>query len=203
MSILQTNTQADAEGKGRGLAKGLPLIKIDDIRDFPLSPHQYILYKRPNTDRLRFFATQPLDLDTSSLIAQPGVQHLLSDRLSQLYGACQSAGKEAARQIPDAEHLDTTLSLINETHRARKQSVVSIQKGATIRLGVGQVSASLSRRQAPPSPPEATFRLFSRLSDVASWLHESLFLPRAAYIFRIVTFSAVGECHAQLYPAMG
>lgn len=197
MSILQTSTQADVEGKGRGLAKGLPLIKIDDIRDFPLSPHQCILYKRPNTDRLRFFATQPLDLDTSSLIAQPGVQHLLSDRLSQLYGACQSVSKEAARQIPDAEHLDTTLSLINETHRARKQS-----KGATIRLGVGQVSASLSRRQAPPSPPEATFRLFSRLFDVVSWLHESLFLPRAAYIFRIVTFSAVGECRTQIYPAM-
>lgn len=192
LSNLQANDELGPQQRGAVLDKGPPLIELEDMRKASSSPYQYILYKCPNIDRLRFFATQPLDLDTGTAAAQTGIQHLLSNRLSQLYEAYQPAIGEAVTSTTAAGYLDTTLSLINETYRVRKQSFINIEKGSVVRTDTGSNVASVFKRQAHSSLRKV-IRPFTRLFDLTCWTYESLSMVCAAYSIRIPGFSALGE----------
>ncbi|KAJ9107851.1 hypothetical protein QFC19_002757 [Naganishia cerealis] len=193
VSVRPSHVKTAVEEKGAGSPAGYPLIRLNEIRQPSSLPYQYILYKCPNIDRLRFFATQPLELDTGTLAKQSGPQYSLSNRLSQLYEYYPSPSKGAATRKLDTGHLDTTLSLINETYRVRKDvaAITEAQSRRGARAGEHAPSALNSHSLAVRTLSDINFRLFTQLSALTSWINVILFLPCAKVLINIAAFSAV------------
>ncbi|KAJ9109060.1 hypothetical protein QFC21_000387 [Naganishia friedmannii] len=136
--------------------------------------------------------TPPLDLDTGTTSAKPWAQHLLSERLSQLHEAYQPAGEEAVTLRANEGHLDTTLSLINETHHVRKRFLMITEEESEARSDIGRDAVPVSKSSARRSRLETIFLLFSRVSNYyTKGAYGYSVLPCATYFSEIAALSAI------------
>lgn len=133
------------------------------------APRQYITYKPPNTDRLRFFALHSANPHPDAQHATPLPGYSASNHLQRLYDQYLAGGDN---KHPES-HLEGTLVLINTVQRVRRRvDLLGKDVGSAMPpmddAGTGAIGSGVAQRSATTSVKRLD--AFSKLVDTFAQL---------------------------------
>lgn len=134
------------------------LEKLTDLRRSTEAPteYQYIIYKTPNVDRLRFYSLQPLGSQSDKRASDVHSEYSASQRLQDLYDHYRGPVKSQSAIDQQYDHLDRTIALINTAHyfrTATSRKEWSIAPASSLTVASEDILVDkLSKKQAADIP---------------------------------------------------